>query len=422
MPRGNFYKKYIRIPPNESIDIRNIIPIIHHPLFQRLLHISQLGTTLNVFPGATHNRFEHALGVYGKTKRFTRRMVEDGFLTPYEAKNVSLFGLLHDIGHGPFSHVIEELTPLSGDEDENGLVVLKLLKKEVKAVGGDYEFIKKIASHKSPLYKIVMDKNVGMDKLDYLERDVYHTGFGQRPDIESLFNYLVYLKGSLVIDKKSLEAAKQMQRLYLYMYKEVHLHKSALISQRFLQKMVAMLMDTIKLDPAEFWRMNDKELIALVYTHPDETLKFLYDCYKNRNFPSTGLVIRLKDREFKERIAGKDIKVIGEEKPFFESFMKHTSYHDLEKLESNIAELLKVPTHKVVIVPTLTPWRFVPEDILYHDNGKILSLKATQKEYFEALRYEMNDYMAVRVCIIGNRSIIYKNSSKIYQLIKKGTR
>lgn len=417
-----FYRKYIRIPPSESIDIRDIIPIIHHPLFQRLLHISQLGTTLNVFPGATHNRFEHALGVYGKTKRFTRRMVEDGFLTPFEAKNVSLFGLLHDIGHGPFSHVIEELTPLSGDEDENGLVVLKLLKNEIKAAGGDYEFIKKIAAHKSPLYKIVMDKNVGMDKLDYLERDVYHTGFGQRPDIESLFNYLVYLKGNLVIDKKSLEAAKQMQKLYLYMYKEVYLHKSALISQRFLQKMVAMLMGMIKLDQAELWRLNDKELIALVYTHPDKNLKFLYDCYKNRNFPSTGLVIRLKDKEFRERIAGKDIKVIGEEKKFFESFMKHTSYHDLENLESKIAGLLKVPAYKVVIVPTLTPWRFVPEDILYHDNGRILSLKDTQKEYFEALKSEMSDYLAVRVCIVGDRGVIYKNSLRIYNLIKKEAR
>src|SRR3989338_5544027 len=267
---GNFYKKYIRIPPSESIDIRDIMPIIHHPLFQRLLHISQLGTTLNVFPGATHNRFEHALGVYGKTKRFTRRMVEDGFLTPFEAKNVSLFGLLHDIGHGPFSHVIEELTPISGDEHENGLVVLEYLKKEIKASGGDYNFIKKIASHDSPLYRIVMDKNVGMDKLDYLERDVYHTGFGQRPDIESMFNYLVYLKGDLVIDKKSLEAAKQMQKLYLYMYKEVYLHKSALISQRFLQKMIVMLIKLENLDPAKLWLMSDKELMAHIITHKDE--------------------------------------------------------------------------------------------------------------------------------------------------------
>jgi len=73
-------------------------------------------------------------------------------------------------------------------------------------------------------------------------------------------------------------------------------------------------------------------------------------------------------------------------------------------------------------VPTLTPWRFVPQDILYHDNGKILSLKDTQKEYFDALRYEMNDYMAVRVCIVGDRDIIYRNSGKIYDLIKNQTK
>ena len=395
------------------------MPIIHHPLFQRLLHISQLGTTLNVFPGATHNRFEHAMGVYGKTKRFSKRMVEDGFLTPYEAKNVSLFGLLHDIGHGPFSHVIEELTPLSGDEDENGLVVLELLKEEVRAAGGDYEFIKKIAAHKNPLYRIVMDKNVGMDKLDYLERDVYHTGFGQRPDIESLFNYLVYLRGNLVIDKKSLEAAKQMQKLYLYMYKEVYLHKSALISQRFIQKMISMLIGLSGTDPAELWRLNDQELMALIYTHQDQNLKFLYDSYNNRTLPSTGVVIRLNDKKFKERIAGKKIKVIGENKEFFQKFMKHTSPNDLENLESRVAKLIAVPAHKIVIVPTLTPWRFVPEDILYHDNGRILSLKDTQKEYFEALKSEMSDYLAVRVCIVGDRGILYKNSSKIYNLIKK---
>lgn len=374
-----------------------------------------------VFPGASHNRFEHALGVYDKTARFSKKMVEEGFLTRYEAKNVSLFGLLHDIGHGPFSHVIEELTPLSGDEDENGLRVLEFFKKEIKSAGGDYEFIRKIASHRNPLYKIVMDKNVGMDKLDYLDRDVYHTGFGQRPDIESLFNYLVYLKGKLVIDKKSLEAAKQMQKLYLYMYKEVYLHKSALISQRFLQKMVARFLELENINPAGIWLMNDYELLGRVSVSENKELQFLHQCYKTRNLPRTGIVIRLKEKEFKERIAGKNIKVIGEDRKFFQKFMEHALPQDLERLETMVGKLVKVPAHKIVIVPTLTPWRFVPEDILYHDNGRILSLKATQKEYFDALRAEMSDYLAVRVCIIGGRDVLYRNSARIYQLIKKET-
>lgn len=415
---NKFYKKYIRIPPNESIDIRQISPIVHHPLFQRLLHIAQLGTTLTVFPGATHNRFEHSLGVYAKTLKFCDKMCKEGFLTAKEAANVPLFALMHDIGHGPFSHVIEGLTPESGDENENGLNVLARMKDAVIESGGDFNFIKQLFSHKNPLYKIVMDKNVGMDKLDYLERDVYHTGFGQRPDIESIFNYLVYLKGELVVDKKSLEAAKQMQRLYLYMYKEVYLHKSSLISQRFLEKMLAMWFNTTKIKPNELWLMNDKELIGEIYKTPDTSIQFLYQCYRNRNFPRTGLVLRLKDRQFKERIAGKAIKVIGEDEEFFERFIKYSSPQALEEIEADIAELIGVPAYRIIIVPTLTPWRFAPKDILYHDDGKVFSLKKTQSKYFDALREEMSDYLALRVCVIGDRKLIYSNADNIYKLIK----
>jgi len=412
----NYNKKYIRIPPSESVDIRKIGHIINHPMFQRLLHISQLGTALTVFPGARHSRFEHVLGVYGKTLRFTDKMAREGFITRREAWNVSLFGLLHDIGHGPFSHVIEELTPF--DHDKNGMKIISQLNIEIKLAGGDTKLLKRIFTRKSPLYKIVMDKNVGMDKLDYLERDTFHTGFGQRPDIESIFNYLVYLKGNLVIDKKSLEAAKQMQRLYIYMYKEVYLHKSALISQRFLQKIMAMIIKLNKLNPASLWTMNDTELMSLVYCNPDPTLRFLSECYKNRNLPRTGLVIRLKNREFKERIAGKAIKVIGESREFFEKFLKNSSPSKLSLIEDKIAAAIGQEGHKIIIVPTLTPWRFAPEDILYHDDGKILSLKSTHQEYFEALKSEMNDYMALRVCIVGDRSIIFKNSQTIYTILK----
>ena len=297
-------------------------------------------------------------------------------------------------------------------------MVLKFLKKEIKSAGGDYALIENMFSHKNPLYKIVMDKNVGMDKLDYLERDVYHTGFGQRPDIESILNYLVYLEEELVVDKKSLEAAKQMQRLYIYMYKEVYLHKSSLISQRFLVKMLAMWFETAKVRPDELWLMNDKELIGEIYKTPKDDIQFMYQCYRNRNFPKTGLVLRLKDRQFKERIAGKAIKVIGESKEFFERFIKYSSPKDIEKIETNIANLVGVPSYKIVVVPILFPWRFVPKDILYHDDGKVLSLRKTQSKYFDALREEMDDYLALRVCIIGDRNLIYKNADKIYEILK----
>ena len=81
-----------------------------------------------------------------------------------------------------------------------------------------------------------------------------------------------------------------------------------------------------------------------------------------------------------------------------------------------------VEPYKIVVVPMTTPWRFVPEDILYHDDGNIFSLKKTYPEYFETMKLEADDYVAVRVCVIGDRSIIYKNSELIYKLIKKHLR
>src|SRR3989338_849996 len=414
--KNRYYKKFIRIPPNESIDIRNIMPIVHHPLFQRLLRIAQLGSNIIVFPGASHNRFEHAMGVYSKTFLFCEGLVKEGFLTRYQAKNISLFGLLHDIGHGPFSHVIEELTP--ENHDQNGFRIIGLLDQEIKASGGDPKFIKKLFGQKSSFYKIVMDKNLGMDKLDYLERDVYHTGFGQRPDVKSVFDYLSFIKGNLVMDKKSLEEAKQMQRFYMYIYKKFYLHKSTQISQRFLEKMIAIWIKLDKIDPANLWLMSDNELLAHIYKHEDPALKFLYQSYKDRNLPKTGLVIRLKDRQFKERISGKKIKVIGEDKKFFDNFGKHSPFKKLEKIEGLIGRSLGVEAYKIVVVPMISPWRFVPEDILYHDDGKIFSLKETNPKYFEDMRSEADDYVAVRVCIIGDRNILYKNSGLIHKVIK----
>jgi len=438
---SKFYKKFIRIPPNESVDIRRIMPILHHPLFQRLLHIFQLGANLAVFPGASHNRFEHALGVYSKTSQFCDRLAREGALTKKQAKNIPLFGLLHDIGHGPFSHVIEELTPVN--HDENGFKIIGLLNEEIKAAGGDPKFIKALFGRKNNFYKIVMDKNLGMDKLDYLDRDVFHTGFGQRPDIKSVFDYLSFIKGNLVIDKKSLEAAKQMQRLYLYMYKEFYLHKSSQISQRFLEKMIAMWIKLDKINPGELWLMSDSELLAHIYKHKNLVLQFLYESYKNRNLPKTGLVIRLKDRRFNERISGKKIKVIGEGKEFFDNFARYSHFKELEKIENSIGQELGIEPYKIVIVPMITSWRFVPEDILYHDNGTILSLKETQPEYFEVMRSEINDYVAIRVCIMedrvptlcadhhsakagrgrgwygAGRDLIYKNADKIYKILKE---
>ena len=414
---SKYYKKYIRIPPGESIDIREILPIIQHPLFQRLRSVSQLSNVLFVFPGASHNRFEHVLGVYGKAVRFCNQLYKDGVLTAKEARNVSIFGLLHDIGHGPFSHLIEDLTPYN--HKKNGLRIIGELKNEIAKSGGDFKFIRECFELKNPLGKIISDKNLGMDKLDYLDRDTYHIGFGQRPDIETILNYLSFFDGSVVIDKKALESAKQIQRLYIYMYKEVYLHKSSLIAKRFLQKMISLWISLRHIDPETLWLMNDQELIAHVYLDSDPRIQFLYSVYAKRIAPSTGVVFRVSQKQLRERIAGKKIKVIGEKPDFFKRFEVYTSPEKLENIESQIARLLKIPEHTVLVVPTLNPWRFAPEDILYHDDGVVYSLKDTQASYFEAMKGELEEYLSIRICIIGNRALLYDHADKIHALLKR---
>jgi len=414
---NKYYRKYIRIPPNESIDVRRIINIVNHPIYQRLLHVSQLGPTLNIFPGAVHNRFEHSLGVHNKTKKLCQHLVEDGVMNQKDAYNVSLFALLHDIGHGPFSHLIEEIT--SVNHDKLGLKLAYLLAEEIKKSGGDMEYIAGLFKRQNPFYKIVMDKNMGMDKLDYLFRDIYHTGFGQIPDVETMLNYLTFIKGNLVIDKKSLEAARQIQSLYAYMFKQVYLHKSSMISQRYLQKMISLWLEHSGFNSSELWKLNDAELLAHLYLSDNATISGMYKSYFGRNLPVSGLVIRLKDKQFKERISGKKIRLVGENQEFFDKFIAVSGPRQLEALEAKIASYLKVDSDRIVIVPILTPWRFIPEDILYHDNGEVFSLKKTHKDYFESLKCDLDDYIAVRVCIVGEREKLYRKADGVHGIIKK---
>lgn len=196
----NLRIKKLRIPLVGNVDILPILPIINTGAFQRLSEVSQLGSNVKVFLGGRHSRAEHMLGAYKRTLIFTQRMVSLGLLKPKEALNVSLFALTHDIGHGPFSHVIEEVTSI--DHEENGLRVLDSIKNEIQMCGGDFGMIKSMLKRKNPLWKIVMDKNLGLEKLDYLSRDVYHIGFGSGIDVESIFDYLFFINGEMVVEKK----------------------------------------------------------------------------------------------------------------------------------------------------------------------------------------------------------------------------
>lgn len=166
--------KAVCIPCSGAVEVGGYLPILEHPLFQRLRRCRQLGLNDLVFPGAQHTRFEHALGVLARTHLLAmlQRMPDD------DARHLEVFALLHDIGHGPFSHQIEPA--LRKNHHQRGLECLLELSAVIRECGAEPERIAAMLEEKDPLGKWVSDRNLGADKLDYLQRDAFTSALSGR--------------------------------------------------------------------------------------------------------------------------------------------------------------------------------------------------------------------------------------------------
>ena len=416
--------KWVPWPGIGQVNIREISPIVDDYYFRRLSDKKQLGFSYDVFPGATYDRRQHAMGTYIKTREFVSRMVAQGTLTPYQAHNIGLFGLLHDIGHGPFSHVIEAFT--ATNHEEYGLKILDRMADAIRACGGDVELIKNYMSSADPASKIVMDKNFGMDKLDYLVRDQEATEFGPNVSccIESVFNHLLYDNGELLVDLKALDAAIEIQRAYIYFYRNVHLEKSTYLIQRFMQKLMYQLLHTPKeeggITENELWEMVDGDVIHALKKCQNETVRNGIAIFDRgvKYFPKTALSIRVQNYEWLERKAGKPIHAIGVDKKFFERFFEKSKAGDLERVETEVAKALGVESWMVAVSHIVERARFVPEDIKFFDGPKVYSLKKQDPHYFRLLRDEMDKYLCVRVCVVPeHRQTLFEKWREAYKIV-----
>lgn len=397
--------KWIPWPGIGQVDKSKIAPIVDNYYFRRLSDKKQLAFAYLVFPGATHDRRQHSVGAYVKTVEFTNRMVARGFLTSKEAWNLSLYALLHDIGHGPFSHIIEVFT--KKNHKEHGIEILHKMMPDIRRCGGDPALITKYMAHNDQAWQIVSDKNFGMEKMDYLVRDQEATEFGPniRRCVESVFNHLEYRDGQLMVDIKALDAAIEIQRAYIYFYRNVHLEKSAYIIQRFMQKLIYQLLHATKkhggITERELWDMVDGDLIHAMKKCTHETVKNGIDIFDRGvwHFPKTALSIRLDGYGWLERKAGKKIKVHEMGKEFFDKFFARSSVADLENMEVKIAKMLNIPTWKVAVSHIVEKNRFIPQDITLFDGPKTYSLKEQDPSYFDLLERELDKYLCVRVCV-----------------------
>lgn len=416
--------KWIPWPGVGQVNKKPIAPIVDSHFFRRLSDKRQLSLSYLVFPGATHDRRQHSMGAYCRTVAFTAKMVNLELLNAYEAQNLNLYALLHDIGHGPFSHLIEVFTECN--HEENGLKVLDRMVEDIIACGGNVELIKEFMTRKNPLGKIVHDKNFGMEKLDYLIRDQEATQFGPniRHCVESVFNHLIYRDGEMRVDLKALDSAIEIQRAYIYFYRNVHLEKSNYLIQRFMQKLIYQLLhisaDEGGITEKELWEMVDGDLIHALKKCGNETVKNGIEIFDRgvKHFPKTAISIRLNGYGWLERRAGKPIYVYEAGKPFFDEFYKKSRPGDLENLESEVAKVTGLESWQVAISHIVERGRFVPQDILFFDGPKDYSLKKQDPEYFNLLNKEVDKYLCVRICAVPeHREKLLSFRDKIFDLV-----
>lgn len=215
-----------------------IAQVVAHPYFQRLRRITQLSFAHYVFPGATHNRFSHALGALHLTQRAIRELRnKDIEINDEEAEALMLAILLHDLGHAPFSHSLEFVL-LDVHHEELSILLMEALNEEFK---GKLDLCLAIFKDEYPkkfLHQLVSSQ-LDMDRLDYLSRDSFFTGVS-----EGIINYKRLLKmldvyeGELIFLHKGIYSIEQFLMARRHMYWQVYLHKTVFCTSDLLCRIV----------------------------------------------------------------------------------------------------------------------------------------------------------------------------------------
>lgn len=212
-----------------------LLNIVEHSLMQRLTRIKQLGLTSMVYPSAQHTRFQHSLGAFHLTSEAITSLTQKGiFIFDSEAEAVEAAILMHDIGHGPFSHVLEHTLIKGISHEDISLLMMEQINREMK---GELNLALKIFKNEYPkkfLHQLISSQ-LDMDRLDYLRRDSFFTGVTEG-NIGSarIIKMLDVVDDNLVVNSKGLYSIENYLMSRRLMYWQVYLHKTTVSSEKVL--------------------------------------------------------------------------------------------------------------------------------------------------------------------------------------------
>ncbi len=247
---------FIQIPKGILLDL------IDHPYFQRLRRIKQLGLTSYVYPGAQHTRFHHALGALHLMTQAIETLRMKGIrISEQEAMGAKIAILLHDIGHGPFSHALERQIVAKSHEALT-LGYMELLNKEF---GGALEIAIAIFKHEHPkkFLSQLVSGQLDMDRMDYLKRDSFFTGVAEGViGHDRIIKMLHVVDNQLVVEEKGIYSIEKFLVARRLMYWQVYLHKAVIAIEQMLILAISRVKellkeDKIKLEPHLFTLLSD---------------------------------------------------------------------------------------------------------------------------------------------------------------------
>jgi len=342
--------KIIRDSIHGNIQFDEIfLDLLNTAELQRLASIKQLGLAHLVFPGAHHTRLEHSFGAF----HMASQMVESLDLSENERKMVKCAALLHDIGHGPFSHTLESLLRESLDVDHVDLTT--------KLITGEYSIFQddeKQFSHtiqtvadilqankidtkilanmikgnltSKPYLTQILNSVIDVDQLDYLLRDAYYTGvaYGMIDTQRFVQTVLIY-QNQLALNRKGVGVVENILMARALMYSSVYYHKTVRIAELMLSRALEMLPS---LRPFNFFSMTDAELVMFLKRH--------------KPFQHS-LITRLKYRQlFKQAFVLSNHQITQEQKQVISSLENYQTRREKEEL---FEQRLHIPQGHVII-------------------------------------------------------------------------
>ena len=314
--------------------------VVTHPIVQRLHRIKQLGLSSMVYPGAQHTRFQHSLGAFFLMTEAIQSLRGKGVeVTDHEAESVKLAILLHDVGHGPFSHVLENTIAPGVHHEEISLLLMEKMNRELDGQLDLAIRIYKDEYEKRFLHQLVSSK-LDMDRLDYLRRDSFYTGVTEGNIGSARIIKMLDVKDDhLVVESKGIYSIENFLTARRLMYWQVYLHKTSVVmltNTLTRAKELARKGEELSVTPAlryfiyedisrdafvhdsrcldTFIQLDDNDIWCALKawsTHPDKVLSTLSRGLVDRRLFKVELSPKPFSREYKSDIAERICSTLG---------------------------------------------------------------------------------------------------------------